>query len=99
MRYEYAESAYVELSDSWTRREVREFMEADGEGSLLMLKSHIVSICLPGIASAEDITEEAIDEMDWQLWRWFSALPVAHLNSLYELGEKKRQQLLGIAGT
>lgn len=96
------EDAFVEMSDRWTRGELRKFWEAKGEKYLAMIGDKIVAIFLP-LATGEAIdepaglVEEALDDIDIVLWQWFSNVPMAHISTLNTLGEAAGRRLFNIS--
>lgn len=101
MRYEFDDTNFVEFESRWTRKDIRTISTGTGEEYVDTLRRKIVAVHLDlsdgAITSPEELTDEAIDNMDWVLWRWFSATPMAVIKDLSDLGEAQRRRLLGIA--
>lgn len=81
------EQCYVEISDRWTRREIREFRTARTEDAVGILTAKIIAVyleCADGnhITEPAQMTEERLDEVDARVYLW---LPGALLGGLREL--------------
>lgn len=70
---------WAEVSDSWTRKEYSEMMQASGE-DLLKIMQHKVLSCFVVLADGSaatsfgDITDAQWDEMDLRLFGWIGGL-------------------------
>ena len=87
--------AYVELSDVWTRGEMRRFAaeQTDPDAYWSLIRSKITSLSLPTvdgdvIDNPDMLTDEdVLDAVDVRLWQWFSYVPIKHVGELRKLGE------------
>lgn len=96
------DDAFVEMSDRWTRGELRRFWEAKGAEYLTMVGDKITSLYLPtatgeAIDDPEKLTEDNLDDIDIILWQWFSNVPIAHIGTLNSLGETAGRRLFNIS--
>jgi hypothetical protein len=94
------EDNFIELSDSWSRKEVRSFWELKDDVYLALLQSKLIACHLarPGdtpITEPVAFTAEVLDTLDWRIVRWASTVPVAHVQALGELGEALGRRLFG----
>jgi hypothetical protein len=80
-RYECQEAGYqgcfIEFDDVWTRRELREYRQLEGDPFLRFLAGKITglrAVLADGtvLDQPEQLTETAIDGMDVELWSWLS---------------------------
>lgn len=94
MRYDAEEfGAFVEMSDTWTRAEMRAFANRNGDEFWALLVSKITGVCIP-VIDGEPITDPAaladdsvFDGVDIRLWQWFQNIPLAHVGHITKLGE------------
>lgn len=97
------EECYVEMSENWTRGQVKTFFSASGEAYVQVLKKKILSINLKtengAITLPEELTEANIENVDMILWKWFSTAINAGIDRLYSLGEEIAQSWLKEQGT
>lgn len=110
MRYECdiagLESDYIELSDSWSRAEVRAFWamtSRDGAdyGALMrrkLIALHLTCVDAEPLTTVEQFTEDNLEMLDMRAFQWLSFVPVAHVTRLGTLGETTRLRLFGNAG-
>jgi len=81
----------------WTRADIRKFGSRSGE-MLEIMRSKITEIrirLIDGVLeSPEDITEETLDRMQWEVFQWFILLPQVVVREVLDLGEATRRQLL-----
>lgn len=86
---------YVEYDERWSRAEVRRFGNNSADMIELMQRK-ITSIhirLLDGeINSATEVTEEALDNMQWEVFQWFVVQPQMVLKEILNLGEAVRHQ-------
>lgn len=85
------EQCFVEISDRWTRREMREFRSAGTEESIAILKRKITGVyleCADGfhITTPEEMTDERLDEVDSQVYLWIPGALMRGLAELENLG-------------
>lgn len=107
MRYqcdiEGLEHCFVEFSDRWSRKEVREWFAAVEMDALCAIYQRKIMSCALDCTDTDPITDpkqltpEGLDRMDFRLFRWFSALATKHTNELFSLGEASRRRLFAIA--
>lgn len=101
MRYtcnvEGFEHCFVEVSERWTRGDVKNFFAMKGEEYLALLRSKIVAIHLDAtspIDAPEKLTSAAADDVDYQVWRWFSVAVQKGVDDLYSMGEENARRWL-----
>ena len=86
------EDNFIELSDSWSRREVRDFYQFKDTEYLALLQSKLVA-CHLARPGAEPLTEpvafdaDVMDTLDMRIVHWVAGVPVAHVAGLGNLGE------------
>ena len=100
MRFEHDGGSFVEFSERWTRKEVNRVFDKNDDDYLGLLRSKIEGIRLDGetdITSADDLTEERLDDVDWIVYQWFIDTPGACVKELQRLGEASRRALWGIS--
>ena len=100
MRFEHDGGSFVEYDDRWTRGEVNAVFDKKGTDFLELLREKIVSIQLNGvqdITSADDLTEDRLDDVDWIVYQWFVDTPGAAVKEMQRLGEASRRALWGIS--
>lgn len=93
----YADS-YVEFTDYWSRADIRKFARPGPGESLDVIRSKVTAVhvkLMDGEAtSAEDITEDTLDRMQWEVFQWFMTVPQLVVKTVLDLGEETRRQLL-----
>lgn len=92
------EDNFIEMSDSWSRKEVRVLWDLQGAEYMALLQSKLISCRLtrPGDEPLTEPTaflEEVADTLDWRIWRWLSSVPTKHVQSVGELGEASGRRL------
>jgi hypothetical protein len=95
---------FIELSDSWTRKEVRSFWEFEGPAYLALVLSKLTAVHLvrPGqepITEPVEFSAAVLDELDMRLVRWVSSVPVKHVSELGSLGEACGRRLFASTET
>lgn len=93
----YADN-YVEFSESWSRADIRDFAKTT-RVMIEIMQRKITDINLrltdgTVIISPDDITEENLDKMQWEVFQWFIVLPQLVVKEILDLGEAVRHQLL-----
>lgn len=100
--YEGYDHCYVEISDSWTRGEIKRFFASNGDDFLSILQSKVTAIHLDMnsgvIDSADKLTVENSDNVDMGLWRWFATALNKGVDDLYSLGEANARRWLDAQG-
>lgn len=92
------EDNFVEFSDSWSRKQLREFLELRGEDYVNLVFSKLTA-CYLVCPDAEPITEpvklddETLDAVDMRLVGWLKDVPVRHVVNLQDVGEALRLRL------
>lgn len=108
MRYECdipgLEDNFIELSDGWTRKEVRSFWEFQGAEYLALVLSKLIACHLtrPGqehVTQPVALTSDLLDELDIRLVHWVSSVPVKHVSELGSLGEACGRRLFASTET
>lgn len=84
------EDNYIELSDTWTRREVRDFYQFNGADYLALIAKKVVTchlVCPGGepIVDGSGFTDDGLDRIDYRVYGWVVDLPVKHVADLGEL--------------
>jgi hypothetical protein len=98
--------AYVELSDVWTRGEMRKFAneQTDPDAYWALIRSKITALSLPTvdgdtIDNPDMLTDEdVLDAIDVRLWQWFSYVPIKHVGDVRKLGEALGLELFSTSG-
>jgi hypothetical protein len=107
MRYscdiEGLEHNYIELSDVWSKKQIEAFLDADIEANLVLLRPKIVSLSLARvdgepITSADQVTNDSLEEIDFRVFHWFKVALVVHVTSMKKLGEASGWRLIAIVG-
>lgn len=99
------EHCYIEMSERWTRREMRDFWQLQGEEYLALIARKTVSLRLQVsdlggdlLTDPADLTEAALDRLDYLLFSWFNTVPIIAVQELQRLGEATRRRLYVRAG-
>lgn len=93
----------MEYSERWTRGEILTVTgSAKNEEYLEVLRRKCTSmnlITLNGVQATnpQDLTEDLLDDLEWDLFLWFMGTPVKAINEVMKLGEAKRRQSLPAA--
>lgn len=93
------EACYVEFSPRWTRAEVRAFW-GDGEGQTTLdlmqrkiVRLHVELVDLPALTDPTTINNDALDDMDWELFQWLNSALIVFVQEMARLGEVTRRRL------
>lgn len=97
MRYECDipgfEECYFEVSERWTRGEIKQFYKANNDDYLAIICAKIEEIHLATVAgfidSPADLTIEATDDIDVILWTWFSTAISTAVGDVQDLGNER----------
>lgn len=96
------EHCFVEISERWTRGDVKNFFALKGDEFLALVRSKVVAIHLEAEGGAIDtpdkLTSDNADNVDYQLWRWFSVALQKGVDDLYALGEATARRWLDASG-
>jgi len=88
---------YVEFDERWTRGEIKQFGGTSAQ-TVELMRNKIVELnvrLVNGVLSAPDqITEESLDNMQWEVFQWFISLPTLVVREVLDLGEAVRRQSL-----
>jgi len=81
------EDNFIELSDVWSRKQVKSFWQFEGEAYMALLKTKVVSCNLacpdgPPITEAFLFTEEGLEQVDFRIYHWVVNVPVKHVSEL-----------------
>lgn len=87
---------YVEYSEVWSRQDIRRF----GDTSVTLIEQMQEKVIDVNIKltdgttmfAASQITEENLDKMRWEVFRWFMAQPQLVVKEILDLGEAARHQ-------
>lgn len=98
------EGVFVEFTDSWSRKEVRDSWAATPAELFPIIQRKIITIYLPTvngdpIVSADGIVEDRIDDVDTRLYTWFLSSWVKQMNELSDLGNALGRQLFVTSDT
>lgn len=101
------EQCYIELSDRWTRRELRDFYTTRVDDAAGLIQKKITAIyieCADGehIATADQLTEERLEQVDVQVYTWLPGAIMMGLRELENLGFRKglgRSNTIGATST
>lgn len=98
------EDNFIELSDFWSRREVRDFYTFKDESYLALLQSKLIACRLsrPGaLPLTEPVAFDAdmMDALDMRIVYWVATVPVAHVAGLGNLGNALARRLSASIGT
>lgn len=96
------EGDFIELSDSWSRAQVRAIWDIAGEdeGAFLaalrpkIVALHLTCVDAPPICDVAELTPERTADMDTRLYEWFANAWVTHLVGLANLGNALGGKLL-----
>lgn len=96
---EEAPDNWIELDDVWSRREVRVFWQASGQGYIDLLQRKIVACNLVTVdgavlANANDWTEEVLDDLPYTVFIWLTTVVPGLVMEIQDLGEAQRRRLL-----
>lgn len=85
---------YVEVSDRWTRKEIRDFHTTRLEDAAQLIQRKITAIyltCADGehITAPSMLTEERLDQVDAQVFNWLPGALMVGLRELENLGFRK----------
>lgn len=84
---------FVEFTDSWTRRETRQFIELDGADWLRMVAQKVIAVRMGAVTDPAQLTDEAFEDMDIRLYRWFAMAASAAYVQVNRLGEAAASRL------
>lgn len=96
----------LELSDAWSRAEVRQFWQyqgEDAEGYMALIQHKILAMNLTCIdaeplTTADQFTSDNLDRLDFRAFEWLRWVPITHVRKLGELGEAARLRLFKNTG-
>lgn len=87
------EDAFIEFAETgWTRRTLREMRSLnESDAWFALLREKVTAVSLPTvegepIAKPEDLTPDALDRLDNQLYNWLTAVIVKAIREVAELG-------------
>jgi len=90
------EDCYVEFSDKWTRSEIKQFVGKESDEFMDLVKSKITSVYIRyeggEVVEPQQLTDEAFDSMQWEVFQWFIVLPQVTVKGVLDLGEETRRQ-------
>jgi len=99
------EAFFVEVSERWTRGEIRRFWGAavgiseEDAAALLVAKTEAVYLeTAAGLAldDPDDLTDEQLDALDYEVYLWLSTAYGHAVNELQALTKKNVRSSLGI---
>jgi hypothetical protein len=118
MRYDCDDPAfvgdYLELSDSWSRAQVRAIWGAipddtanadEAEETFLallrpkVLRVHLTCVDAEPITDVAELVPARTEQMDTRLYAWFGMVWVRHLSELANLGNALRRSLVATSAT
>lgn len=85
------EQCYLEISDRWTRKEMRDFRTANLADTIDLFKAKITGVhieCADGnhITTVEQMTDERLDQVDSRVYFWMPGALTQGLKELETLG-------------
>ena len=90
---------YVIFDERWTRGEIRQF-GGNSAQTVELMRNKIIELNIRltnGVLNApSQISEEALDDMQWEVFQWFVTLPQLVVRGVLDLGEAVRRQSLHI---
>lgn len=93
------EDCSFDVSERWTRGEVKAFFAETGEPYLALIRAKLTAIHLTTvdgtISEPEQLTLAATDNIDLALWKWFSTAINKGVDDLYRMGEAHALRWLG----
>ena len=93
------EDCWFELSERWTRGELKAFFADRGEDYLALVRKKLTAIHMPietgAIDAPEALTMEAADGVDIMLWKWFGTALNMGVDELYSMGEAHARRWSG----
>lgn len=105
MRYDCTipgfENNFVEVSENWTRGDVRKYFALKGDEYMEFIRSKVVAIHLEmsdGVIDSPDkFTNDNIDNVHLGVWRWVGMAIQKGVDDLYALGEANARRSLGVS--
>lgn len=88
---------FIEFSKSWTRRELRDWANAESDTFLDMLHRKVVALRVGHITEPSQITDDALDDLDNRLFEWFTMVVGRARWDVLSLGEAFGRRVLGIS--
>lgn len=93
------EDCWFELSERWTRGELKAFFAETGEAYLDLVRRKLTGIHMltetGAIDTPEALTMEATDSVDIVLWKWFGTALNVGVDELYSMGEAHARRWSG----
>jgi hypothetical protein len=98
---------FVEISDSWSRRDFRTFWESNDPVQLVDLYQRKTAACnltpvdpgVPPITKGAQIVEETLDTLDMRVFMWFQAAFLVAANEVQNLGKAEQRRLYSPSAT
>lgn len=89
---------FVQISDNWTRGDMKRFSITWGADFLELVRPKLVSISLPGIDTPNALTTENTDALPYALWRWLATALQKGKDDLHSMGEATARRSLDGSG-
>jgi hypothetical protein len=90
------EDCFIEISDQWSRADVRNFSRSSGEEYIELVKSKVTAIHIRTfngvIDSPAKFTEKNLDAVYWPVFSWLMTTPGRTVQETLNLGEAIRRQ-------
>jgi hypothetical protein len=90
---------YVDFDERWSRADIKSFGSSSAN-TVALMRNKIIALnvrLMNGVLDAPDqITEETLDDMQWEVFQWFVTLPQLVVRGVLDLGEAVRRQSLHI---
>lgn len=93
------EDCWFELSERWTRGELKAFFAETGNKYLDLVRSKIIACYFAAegapITEPAQLTSENVDRIDIWLWKWFGTAVAVGVDELYSMGEAHARRWSG----
>lgn len=93
------EDCWFEISERWTRGELKSFFAETGDAYLDLIRRKIVAIHMPTegdpITEPAHLVNENIDRVDIWVWKWFGTAIAVGVDELYSMGEAHARRWSG----
>ena len=91
------EDCFVQISDSWTRGDLRLLEEANTRQLIELLKTKVAAVHLPGIDNPSQFSIESTNALDYTIWQWFAEAMIKGKVDLFSMGEARARRSLAVS--